>query len=111
MHLLDGELIAGFVLIRWITDEASETADEEGDIVAEFLELAQLTHGDGVTKMQVGCTRVISTIDAEDATSFFGFSEAGVKLFTHGFFGLRVTIFRAGHEDIDLLINGGHKNF
>src|SRR5262249_42352460 len=39
VHLLYCQLVAGFVFVRGVADEAGERADQEGDIVAELLEL------------------------------------------------------------------------
>src|SRR5437016_6344055 len=108
MYLLDSKLIARLVLIRRITDKAGEATDEEGYIVTEFLKLAQLTHGNGVTEMQISRAGIVSAVNTQHTPVFFGSGEARVKFFTHGFFGTWITVFGTGHENVNLLINRGH---
>ena len=46
------------VLARRVADHAREIADQEYDLVAQFLELAHLINKDRVTDMQIGRGRV-----------------------------------------------------
>ena len=53
LHLLRGQDRAQFIFVRRVADQRSVIADQENDLMAQILELAQLAHTDGVSQMQV----------------------------------------------------------
>jgi hypothetical protein len=44
-------------------------------IVTEFLELAQLAHGDGMPQMEVGSTGIVAAVDAQRSPGLFGLDQ------------------------------------
>jgi hypothetical protein len=69
-HWLDiffRERLARDVLTGRIADHAGEVADQENDLMPEFLELAHLVEQHGVAEMQVGRSRVEAGLDAQAA--------------------------------------------
>src|SRR5688572_7064564 len=50
------------VLIRGIAHQRSVTPNEESHIMSQILKLTQFPHGDSVTKMQIGGSRVEAAI-------------------------------------------------
>ncbi len=108
VHLLGGELLTGLVLVGRVTDEAGKRTDQERDIVAKVLELAQLPHGDGVAQMQVRRARVVATIHPQRAAFFFGLRQPLTEFLRHTLFGFGVAVLNARHQHFDLFVQGGH---
>ena len=104
-HLLGGELRAQLILIGRVADQRGVVADQEGDLVAQLLELAQLAHGDGVTQVQVGGARVVAAVDAQRAPLLLGFDQPLAQLLLHGLFQLIVAVLGALHQVLHLFIN------
>ena len=67
---LDQSPVAG------VADERGKSADKEGNVVPEVLELAQFMHGDGMPQVQVRGGDVIAAVDAERPAFLFGFDES-----------------------------------
>jgi hypothetical protein len=109
-HLIAGELLAHLVLVRRVADEAGERADQERDVVAEFLKLAQLAHGDGVAEVQIRRARVVAAVNAQRPASAAGLDEPGAQLVAHVRFGFRVAVFGPRHENINLFVNRGSRH-
>jgi hypothetical protein len=84
LHLL-GSAGAQFILIGRIADQRGVGADQEGHLVAQLLELAQLAHGDGVPQVQVAGARVVTTVDAQRAAFFLGFDQPLAQLSPHNY--------------------------
>jgi hypothetical protein len=70
VDLFAGEGLAGDVAAGGVADERGEVADEEDDLVAELLEVAQLAHEHGVAEVKIGGGGVESGFDAEGAAGF-----------------------------------------
>ena len=68
LDLLMGELRARGVLARRIADEGGAVADNEGNVVAQVLELAHLLQGHGMAQVQVGARGINAELDVERAT-------------------------------------------
>ncbi len=105
LDLLGGQLRSQSILIRGITDQRGEITDQEGDLVSELLELAQLAHRDGMTEMQVARSRVKPGIDTQRAFFLFSLDQALGELLGHGGFEFVVAVLRALHQEFDLLFN------
>ena len=69
---------AGRVLAAGVADHAGEVADQEHDVVAEVLEVAQLVDQHGVAEVQVGRGRVEAGLDAQRAAGFEFFDQFGL---------------------------------
>ena len=65
LDLLLRKLRAGGVLARRIADQCGAVTDDEGNVVAQILELAHLAQRDRVTQMQVRAGRVDTELDVE----------------------------------------------
>jgi len=71
----------------------------------EFLELAQLAHGDRMPKMKIGGGGIVATIDTQRFASFFGFDQAFSQFFSHIFSDGRVAKIGTLHKVFNLLID------
>ena len=100
LDLLAGKLRAGRVAPRRIADERRAVTDDERDLVAEVLELAQLAQRDGVADMDVRSRRVDAELDVE------GF--AALELFKQSAF--RHNLRRARGDDVKLFFRCEHRN-
>ena len=74
--------------------------------MAQVLELAQLAHRDGVTKVQVGGGRVVAAVDPQGAAFFFGLDQSLAQLRGHGLLQVLIAIFRSLHQQFHLFVNG-----
>ena len=97
-HLLLGQDRARFVLVRGVPHQGSVAADQEGHLVAEILELAQLAHGDGMTEMQVGRGWVVAAVDAQRAAFLFSIRQTLAQLTLHGLLQFFIPVFGALHQ-------------
>src|SRR5262249_2998268 len=66
-NLLPRERLARLRAPRGITDHAGEVADDDDDLVAEVLEVAQLLQDDRVPEVQVGRRGIEAELDQERA--------------------------------------------
>ncbi len=107
-HFIAGELRARLVLVRRVSDQAGECANEKGDIVPELLKLAQLTHGDRMPQVQVRRARVIAAVDAQRTSLFLSFDQPFAQFARHRLFRLRVAVFSARHQYLYLFVNRRH---
>ncbi len=71
----------------------------------EFLKLAQLAHGDGVTEVQVGGTRIVAGVHPQRTPLLLRLDQALAQFARHRLLDLRVAIFHARHQNFDLLVN------
>ena len=69
-HILAGQYLAGLRLAGRIADHAGEVADQEVDLMAQLLKLAQLVDQYGVTQVQVRGGRIEPGLDLEGDTGF-----------------------------------------
>ncbi len=104
-HLLRGQDGTRLVLIRGIAHQRGVIPNQEGYLVAEFLELAQFLHRDGMAEMQVGMRRIESAIDAQGPALFFCKQEPLAQFGGHGLFQVFVAILRALHQKFNLFVN------
>ena len=65
LDLLLRKLRAGGVLARRIADQCGAVTDDEGDVVAQVLELTHLAQGHGMAQVQVGAGRIDAELDVE----------------------------------------------
>lgn len=65
LDLLLRKLRAGGVLARRVADQRGAVADDEGDVVAQVLELTHLAQGHGMAQVQVGAGGIDAELDVE----------------------------------------------
>src|SRR5206468_3724625 len=75
-----GERLARLRASRRIPDHAGEVADDDDDLVAEILEIAQLLEHHGVSKVEVRSGRVEPQLDLEGASRAKRTLELGPQL-------------------------------
>ena len=95
------EARAELVLAGGIADHGGEVADEEGDGVAELLELTELLHQHGVADVEIGARGIEARFYAERDAGLTGFGEALFEL------GADVQIDDAAREERHLIGDGG----
>jgi len=88
------------LLICWVADERGRVADEEDDLVAELLEVAQLAHEHGVAEVEVGGGGIKAGLDAQRAAGFPAVFEALAEVGDADDFG------RAFLEQVKLFVYG-----
>ncbi len=96
-HLFLNEARAQNIFVGRIPDQRGVGANHKGHFVAQFLELAELAHGDGVAQMEVGFARIIAAINAQWAAFFLSFNQTLTQLLLHRAAQGFVTIFGALH--------------
>ena len=98
--LFCGQGRAQLILIGRVAEQAGVVADQEDDVVTEFLKLAQLAHGDGVSDVQVAGAGVVATVYAQGAA----LGQPVAQLGCHIAGGLFIAVFRALHQQGYLLV-------
>ena len=108
VDLLACEGLAGDVAAGGVAYESGRIADEEDDLVAELLEVAQLAHEHGVAEVEIGSGGIESGFDAERAAGFERVREALAEVADADDFG------GAFLEQVELLVDGwegGHVDY
>ena len=100
LDLLAGKLRTGRVAPGRVADERRTVSDDECDLVAKVLELAELAQRDGVADMDVGSRRIDTELDVE------GF--AALELLEQSAF--RHDLRRARGDDVKLFFRCEHRN-
>jgi hypothetical protein len=98
-HLLPGERLAGGALAGGVPDHPGEVTDQEQDLVAEVLELAELVDQDRVAEVEVGRGRVESRLHPQGAPPR--------QLGPQGV--LQQNLVRPAPDDFQRLVDRGHR--
>ena len=73
----------------------------------QFLELAQLAHGDGVAQVQIRRGGIVPAIDAQRTPFLAGQDQTLAQFDGHGLLKRAVSVFRSLHENLNLLFQRG----
>ena len=98
LDLLLRKLRTGGVLARGIANQRGTVADDEGDVVAQVLELTHLAQRHGVAKVQVGAGGVDAELDVEGLALLKLLAKVGLGNDLRG----------ARGDDTHLLVNRQH---
>ncbi len=85
------------IFIRRIAHARGVIADQEDGGMAQFLELAQLAHGDGMAEVQIRRGGIVAGVHAQRAPFLAGQDQALAQFDRHRLLQRPVSVFRSLH--------------